>query len=61
MRYNEHKAVISINELALINGKLLPKVLGLVIEWVSQHQDELMCDWKLAEQLQPLKSIQPLE
>lgn len=35
VRYNEHKAVISINDLALMEGKLPPKVLGLVIEWVS--------------------------
>jgi hypothetical protein len=61
IRYNEYKAVISIQDLALLNGKLPPKVLGLVMEWASQHQEELLCDWKWAEQLQPLKSIQPLE
>ena len=61
VRYNEYKAVISIHDLALLNGKLPPKVLGLVMEWASQHQQELLSDWKLAEQLQPLKPIQPLE
>ncbi len=53
--------MISIHDLALLSGKLPPKVLGLVMEWASQHQQELLSDWKLAEQLQPLKSIQPLE
>ncbi len=61
VRYNEYKAVISIRDLALLNGKLPPKVLGLVMEWASQHQQELLSDWKLAEQFQPLKPIQPLE
>ncbi len=40
---------------------LPPKVFGLVIEWASQHQAELMEDWKLAMELQELKPIAPLE
>lgn len=32
VRYNEYKATISIKDLALLNGKLPPKALGLVIE-----------------------------
>lgn len=61
VRYNEHKASISISDLALLDGKLPPKVFGLVIEWASQHQNELMEDWALAQQLQALKPIAPLE
>ena len=61
VRYNEYKASVSIKDLALLDGKLPPKVLGLVMEWASQHQEELMQDWTLAEQLQTLKPIKPLE
>ena len=61
VRYNEYRASVSINDLALLDGKLPPKVLGLVIEWASQHQQELMEDWKLAEELEALKPIKPLE
>lgn len=61
VRYNNHKASISIKDLALLNGKLPPKVLGLVIEWASQHQNALMEDWDLAEKLEVLKQIEPLE
>ena len=61
VRYNEYKAAISINDLALLKGKLPPKVFGLVIEWASQHQNELMEDWKLAQESQVLKPIAPLE
>ena len=61
VRYNEHKAAISIKELALLQGKLPPKVLGLVIEWASIHQKALMEDWELAQSLSELKKIPPLE
>ena len=61
VRYNEYKASISISELALLDGKLPPKVLGLVMEWASQHQNELIEDWERAQQLQALKPIAPLE
>lgn len=61
VRYNQYKATISIKDLALLGGKLPPKVFGLVIEWASQHQQELMEDWLLAEQFQSLKPIEPLE
>jgi len=61
VRYNNYKAIISIQGLALLDGKLPPKVLGLVIEWASLHQKELMENWKLAQQLAKLKSIKPLE
>ena len=56
VRYNDYK-----KDLALLDGKLPPKVFGLVIEWASQHQQELMDDWKLAEKLEILKPIAPLE
>lgn len=61
VRYNEYKAVISIKDLALLKGKLPPKALGLVMEWASQHQNELMEDWELAKQWEALKPIEPLE
>jgi hypothetical protein len=60
-RYNEFKATISIKDLALLNGKLPPKVLGLVVEWATQHQQELLDDWELARQWQTMKPIKPLE
>lgn len=61
VRYNSYKAAISIDDLAVIDGKLPPKALGLVIEWASRHQHELQEDWELARNEQALKSIAPLE
>lgn len=60
-RYNNFKAIISIKDLALIEGKLPPKVLGLVMEWASIHQEELMENWDLAVKHDQLHSIAPLE
>jgi len=61
VRYNEHKATISIKDLAILDGKLPPKVLGLVIEWASMYQKELKEDWQLAEKFAKLNKIPPLE
>jgi hypothetical protein len=32
-----------------------------VIEWASEHRDELMEDWRLCEQMQQPKRIAPLK
>ncbi len=61
VRYNEYKAMISIRDLALLRGKLPPKILGLVTEWACQHQQELLADWNLASTKKDLRPIQPLE
>lgn len=33
----------------------------LVLEWAALHKAELLDDWQLARQGQPLKTIAPLE
>ena len=60
-RYGAAKVEIDIQTLSVLAGKLSPRALGLVIEWASQHQDELMADWELVRQQQALKRIEPLE
>jgi len=47
-KYGESEALIGIKDFALLEGKLPSKVLGLVIEWASSHQDELLENWNLA-------------
>jgi len=61
VRYNQYKAIISIKDLGILSGKLPPKVLGLVMEWASIHQQELMKNWELARELLELQPIEPLE
>jgi hypothetical protein len=60
-RYGDHKAEITIETLAIIAGRLPPRVLGLVMEWGALHRQELMEDWELARQQVELKRIAPLE
>jgi hypothetical protein len=60
-RYGKHKALIALHAPVLIEGYLPPRVLGLIIEWVMLHHDELMQDWEMARRQVLLNKIQPLE
>ncbi|WP_223300915.1 DUF4160 domain-containing protein [Oscillatoria nigro-viridis] len=44
-----------------MEGKLSPRLLGLVVEWAALHQTELMQNWQLARLQTPLEPIAPLE
>ncbi len=60
VRYGSERAIVAIESLALLEGKLSPRALGLVMEWASIHQDELEEDWNLAREQAPLRPIEPL-
>jgi hypothetical protein len=61
VRYNQQKAIIEIQTLSIIQGKLTPRILGLVIEWAAIHKAELLANWQRARQQNPLEKIEPLE
>jgi len=44
--HNEFKASISIDTSEVVEGKLPPKVMSLVVECPQEHQDELLENWK---------------
>ena len=58
--YGGQKAVITIETLSLLEGKLPSRASGLVIEWASMHQPELFLAFEQASQLQPPLKIDPL-
>lgn len=58
--YGEHQAVIDIRTLAVIGGYLPPRALGLVVEWASQHQADLLELWRRAANYEPLFKLPPL-
>lgn len=58
--YGDDEALVSIETLSLIAGKLSPRVTGLVVEWASMHRGELLEAWSLAMSQQPLGRIEPL-
>ena len=58
--YGKYQAMIRIDDLALINGKLPPRALGLVMEWAAHHKEELAANWDLARKSNPIAKIKPL-
>lgn len=61
VRYNQQKAIMDIETISLLEGKLSPRILGLVVEWAALHQTELMQNWQLARLQTTLEPIAPLE
>ena len=58
--YNNYRASIDIKTLGVIDGKLPSKVLGLVVEWAEDHQEELLQNWKSLKETGEYKKIKPL-
>ena len=54
------KAAIRIEDFAVLQGRLPPRVMGFVVEWAGLHQEELFREWELAREEQPLFAIEPL-
>jgi hypothetical protein len=59
--YGEFFAEVGIYDLNIIAGRLPSRALGLVIEWASIHQAELLVNWKHIENGEPVEKIAPLE
>jgi hypothetical protein len=60
-RYNEARAVISINELKVLEGRLPKRALSLVLEWANEHRNELMENWDSLRTTGEFSKIPPLE
>lgn len=60
VKYNEYKAIFTIEDLQMIEGNLPKRVVSLVLEWAFAHREELLEDWNLAVENKPLKTIKPL-
>lgn len=58
--YGEFEASIEIDPV-VIHGTLPATAQRLVLEWASLHKAELLENWQLAREGQPLKAIAPLE
>jgi len=60
-QYGELEALIEIRTLSAFAGRLPARVMGLVIEWGTRHQEELLNDWRRAQSEESLQKIAPLE
>ena len=59
-RYAEYRARVAIATGDPLDGDLPPRATRLVKEWAELHRNELEEDWRLAQELEPLRPIEPL-
>jgi len=59
-KYGDEEAMVDIRSLAVVGGRLSPRALGLVVEWATQHQEELLRLWQMASIGQPIHPLEPL-
>ena len=55
------EALVGIESLAVLHGRLSPRAHGLVIEWASLRQTELQQAWARAQRLESPGRIAPLD
>jgi hypothetical protein len=58
-RRADDEALIGIQTLTVMFGSLPSKQLKSVIQWATQHQEELMDNWERARCGEPLQPINP--
>ena len=61
VRYSGQRALVAIEDSAVLRGQLSPRALALVREWAALHRAELLRDWELARAEAELRPIAPLE
>ena len=59
--YAEHEALIRIDDGALIGGELPSTAGRLVEQWRTLHHNELLANWRLAQEPSALSAIEPLQ
>ena len=60
-RYGGAEALVDIDSLAVMHGRLPPRAQGLVVEWASLRQAELRDAWERARRHESPGRIAPLE
>jgi len=59
--YNDYKALISLENLEIIEGQLPPNAYKLIKRWAKLHRQELLENWARAVVREELNKIEPLE
>ena len=60
-RHGEDYASVSIDDPAMLRGRLSPRARGLVIEWARLRQPELREAWRRVQRGEPPGRIPPLD
>ncbi|MGF1550085.1 MAG: DUF4160 domain-containing protein [Sphingomonadaceae bacterium] len=59
-RYSGEEAVVAIKTLEVMEGSLPKRAMAMVVEWMREHQEELLEAWDLASRNIPPAPIAPL-
>jgi hypothetical protein len=59
--YGEYEAVYTIEGLEVLRGHLPRRAHSMAIEWASINRQEIRKNWDLAQAMQPLAAIAPLQ
>jgi len=59
-KYAEYEITVNIRT-GVVEGKFPKRALRHVLEWYEIHREELIENWKLCQNDEPPKSIEPLE
>ena len=59
--YGDNEAEIFIKPFGLRKGKLPPKAIGMLAEWVALYETELLENWEFGRANKDFKSIEPLK
>ena len=58
--YNGVTGIFQISPLKYSDGKLPPRIVGLVTEWAALHEEELLDNWNNLQETGKYKKINPL-
>lgn len=58
--YSGDEALIDIEALSVMEGRLPRRIRAMVIRWATLHQDELRVCWQHAQNREPVGKIDPL-
>lgn len=59
--YGGEEVIVSIKDIEVIEGSIPKKQLKMLLGWAAFHQEELLENWILAENMQELFAIEPLK
>ncbi len=59
-KYQEHEVVVAISDGKVLEGRLPPAKMRLLLAWIEIHRDELAADWELVVRGQQPYRIEPL-
>ena len=59
-RYDGVKGSFQVSPLKYYEGKLPPRIVGLVMEWAELHKEELLDNWYNMKETGKYKKINPL-